>query len=215
MIRRRVGRANDCRAWPEAPSTRQSRASGCRTTSPRTLQHRTSTPGSRARAQAAPRCKGSDDRHVPVGHRRGRVDRAAGATGTLLQQIAIGMLNDVQCRWSIRARIDQRHCTSFSIPIAICCSSVPVAPAARSTRPRLWPTGTCRSSDPLHRGAAWALARDPGVDVRCCSVRGDVVRQPEARDCRVDGASGHARQSFARPTRRRIIDLLDDNGGFR
>ena len=97
MIRRRAGPPNGCRAWPEAQSKRQSRASGCRTTSPRTLRHRTSTPGSRARAQAAPRYKGPDDRHVPVGHRRGRVDRGAGAKGTLLQQIAIGMLYNVQC----------------------------------------------------------------------------------------------------------------------
>ena len=104
MIRRRAGPPNGCRAWPEAQSKRQSRASGCRTTSPRTLRHRTSTPGSRARAQAAPRYKGPDDRHVPVGHRRGRVDRGAGAKGTLLQQIAIGMLYNVQCGRKLHVR---------------------------------------------------------------------------------------------------------------
>jgi len=44
------------------------------------------------------------------------------------------------------------HCTSFSIPIAICRRRIPVAPASRPTRSRLRPPATCRPSDPLHRG---------------------------------------------------------------
>ena len=131
MIRRRAGPPNGCRAWPEAQSKRQSRASGCRTTSPRTLRHRTSTPGSRARAQAAPRYKGPDDRHVPVGHRRGRVDRGAGAKGTLLQQIAIGMLYNVQCGRRLlvsyngtKGDIGRYHCDATrSNPAAASCIS--------------------------------------------------------------------------------------------
>src|SRR5215469_4970697 len=42
------------------------------------------------------RCRGSDGRRVPAGHRRERADRRADATDTSRQQIAIGMLNDVQ-----------------------------------------------------------------------------------------------------------------------
>src|SRR5215472_7128609 len=32
-----------------------------------------------------------------------------------------------------------QHCTSFSIPIAICCRGISVASALRSARSRLWP----------------------------------------------------------------------------
>ena len=46
---------------------------------------------------AAPRCTGSDGRHVAGDRRRERVGREAGATGMRRRQIAIGMLNDVQC----------------------------------------------------------------------------------------------------------------------
>src|SRR6266478_8063242 len=53
--------------------------------------------GAHATARVGPRCKGSDDRHAPVGHRRERADRGADARGTLRRQIAIGMLNDVEC----------------------------------------------------------------------------------------------------------------------
>src|ERR1700687_3035688 len=54
-------------------------------------------PGSRATDPAGPRCKGSGARHAPVGRRRERADREADARGTPPRQIAIGMLNDVQC----------------------------------------------------------------------------------------------------------------------
>src|SRR5271155_2521351 len=54
-------------------------------------------PGSRATDPAGPRCKGSDARHVPVGYRRELVGRGADARGIPPRQIAIGMLNDVQC----------------------------------------------------------------------------------------------------------------------
>jgi hypothetical protein len=60
------------------------------------LRHRTSMPGSRATNPAGPRCRGSDDRRVLADHRSERADRAADATGKRRQQIAIGMLNDVQ-----------------------------------------------------------------------------------------------------------------------
>src|ERR1700686_4961159 len=53
--------------------------------------------GAHATARVGPRCKGSDDRHAPVGHRRERADRGADARGTPPRQIAIGMLNDVEC----------------------------------------------------------------------------------------------------------------------
>src|SRR5215469_6629815 len=64
---------------------------------PRRLRHRTSMPVSRATDPAGPRCRGSGDRRVPAGHRRERADRRADATDIPRQQIAIGMLNDVQC----------------------------------------------------------------------------------------------------------------------
>src|SRR2546423_1860039 len=46
---------------------------------------------------AGPRYRGSDDRRAPAGYRRERADRGADARDTPRQQIAIGMLNDVQC----------------------------------------------------------------------------------------------------------------------
>src|SRR5215467_1370766 len=64
---------------------------------PRRLRHRTSMPVSRATDPAGPRCRGSGDRRVPAGHRRERADRRADATDIPRQQIAIGMLNVVQC----------------------------------------------------------------------------------------------------------------------
>jgi hypothetical protein len=67
------------------------------------------------------------------------------------------------------------HCTSFSIPIAICRRGIPVAPASRPTRSRLRPPATCRPSDPLHRGAARSFPRNSSMDVRCCGVRNDIV----------------------------------------
>ena len=67
------------------------------------------------------------------------------------------------------------HCTSFSIPIAICRRRIPVAPASRPTRSRLRPPATCRPSDPLHRGAARSFPRNSSMDVRCCGVRNDIV----------------------------------------
>ena len=67
------------------------------------------------------------------------------------------------------------HCTSFSIPIAICRRRIPVAPASRPTRSRLRPPATCRPSDPLHRGAARSFPRNSNMDVRCCGVRNDIV----------------------------------------
>jgi hypothetical protein len=67
------------------------------------------------------------------------------------------------------------HCTSFSIPIAICRRGIPVAPASRPTRSRLRPPATCRPSDPLHRGAARYFPRNSSMDVRCCGVRNDIV----------------------------------------
>jgi hypothetical protein len=67
------------------------------------------------------------------------------------------------------------HCTSFSIPIAICRRRIPVAPASRPTRSRLRPPATCRPSDPLHRGAARYFPRNSSMDVRCCGVRNDIV----------------------------------------
>src|SRR5215813_8809054 len=60
-------------------------------------------PVSRATDPAGPRCRGSDDRRVPAGHRRERADRGADARDTPRQQIAIGMLNDVQCGRLIKA----------------------------------------------------------------------------------------------------------------
>src|SRR5712671_907179 len=67
------------------------------------------------------------------------------------------------------------HCTSFSIPIAICRRRIPVAPASRPTRSRLRPPATCRPSDPLHRGAARYFPRNSSMDVRFCGVRNDIV----------------------------------------
>src|SRR5215813_5683942 len=46
---------------------------------------------------AGPRYRGSDDRRAPAGYRRERADRGADARDTPRQQIAIGMLNDMQC----------------------------------------------------------------------------------------------------------------------
>src|SRR5690242_16157185 len=63
----------------------------------RTPQHRTSMLEFLGKDLAAPRCTGSDGRHVAGGRRRERVGREAGATGMRRRQIAIGMLNDVQC----------------------------------------------------------------------------------------------------------------------
>src|ERR1700745_904759 len=54
-------------------------------------------PVSRATDPAGPRYRGSDDRRAPAGYRRERADRRADAKDTPRQQIAIGMLNDVQC----------------------------------------------------------------------------------------------------------------------
>src|ERR1700746_4171544 len=54
-------------------------------------------PVSRATDPAGPRYRGSDDRRAPAGYRRERADRRADARDTPRQQIAIGMLNDVQC----------------------------------------------------------------------------------------------------------------------
>ena len=73
------------------------------------------------------------------------------------------------------------HCTSFSIPIAICRRHIPVAPASRPTRSRLRSPATCRPSDPVHRGAARSFPRNPSMDVRCCGVRNDIVGA--AQDC--------------------------------
>jgi ATP-dependent DNA ligase len=73
------------------------------------------------------------------------------------------------------------HCTSFSIPIAICRRRIPVAPASRPTRSRLRPPATCRPSDPVHRGAARSFPRNSSMDVRCCGVRDDIVGA--AQDC--------------------------------
>jgi hypothetical protein len=67
------------------------------------------------------------------------------------------------------------HCTSFSIPIAICRRHIPVAPASRPTRSRLRSPATCRPSDPVHRGAARSFPRNSSMDVRCCGVRNDIV----------------------------------------
>ena len=73
------------------------------------------------------------------------------------------------------------HCTSFSIPIAICRRHIPVAPASRPTRSRLRSPATCRPSDPVHRGAARSFPRNSSMDVRCCGVRNDIVWA--AQDC--------------------------------
>ena len=73
------------------------------------------------------------------------------------------------------------HCTSFSIPIAICRRHIPVAPASRPTRSRLRSPATCRPSDPVHRGAARSFPRNSSMDVRCCGVRNDIVGA--AQDC--------------------------------
>src|SRR5215831_17632695 len=133
-------------------------------------------------------------------------------TKWLSRQENLAALADLPGQWIGKVH---QHCTSFSIPIAICCRGISVASALRSARSRLWPAGTRRSPDPLHRGPAGSVARDTGMDVRCRSLRGGFMRQPEACDYRVDRASGRTRQPFARPARRRIIDLLNDNGGFR
>ena len=73
------------------------------------------------------------------------------------------------------------HCTSFSIPITICRRHIPVAPASRPTRSRLWSPATSRPSDPVHRGAARSFPRNSSMDVRCCGVRNDIVGA--AQDC--------------------------------
>ena len=73
------------------------------------------------------------------------------------------------------------HCTSFSIPIAICRRRIPVPPASRPTRSRLRPPATSRPSDPVHRGAARSFPRNSSMDVRCCDVRNDIVWA--AQDC--------------------------------
>src|ERR1700756_2303754 len=73
------------------------------------------------------------------------------------------------------------HCTSFSIPIAICRRHIPVAPASRPARSRLRSPATRRPSDPVHRGAARSFPRNSSMDVRCCGVRNDIVGA--AQDC--------------------------------
>jgi ATP-dependent DNA ligase len=73
------------------------------------------------------------------------------------------------------------HCTSFSIPIAICHRHIPVAPASRPARSRLRSPATRRPSDPVHRGAARSFPRNSSMDVRCCGVRNDIVGA--AQDC--------------------------------
>jgi ATP-dependent DNA ligase len=73
------------------------------------------------------------------------------------------------------------HCTSFSIPIAICHRHIPVAPASRPTRSRLRSPATCRPSDPVHGGAARSFPGNSSMDVRCCGVRNDIVGA--AQDC--------------------------------
>ena len=105
--------------------------------------------------------------------------------------------------------------TSFSIPIAICRGGVPVASASRSARSRLRPTGACRASDPLHRGPAGSVARDPGMDVRRCGVRSDHIGQSEDRGRCADRTPDCSRHPFGRAALRRIIDLIDSEGGFR
>ena len=97
MIRRQAAGPNGCREQPAIQSAHRSRASRCPQRSLHKLRHRTSTPGSHARALAGPRYRGSDGRHAPVGRKRELPGHAADARGTPPQQIAIGMLNDVQC----------------------------------------------------------------------------------------------------------------------
>jgi len=60
-------------------------------------QHRTSMPGSRVTDPAGPRCRGFDAQSALAARKRERARRAADARDTSRQQIAIGMLNDVQC----------------------------------------------------------------------------------------------------------------------
>ena len=97
MIRREAARPNGCRAQPAIQSAHRSRSSRCPQRSLYKPRHRTSMPGSHARAPAGPRCRGSDGRHAPAGRKRELAGHEAGATGTPPQQIAIGMLNDVGC----------------------------------------------------------------------------------------------------------------------
>jgi hypothetical protein len=97
MIRREAARPNGCQEQPAIQSAHRSRSSRCPQRSLRKPRHRTSMPGSHARAPAEPRCRGSDGRHVPVGHKRELAGHEADARGTPPQQIAIGMLNDVEC----------------------------------------------------------------------------------------------------------------------
>jgi ATP dependent DNA ligase domain len=64
------------------------------------------------------------------------------------------------------------HCTSFSIPIAICRRHIPMAPASRPTRSRLRSPATCRPSDPVHRGAARSSREIPAwmCDAAVCAT---------------------------------------------
>src|SRR3954469_1734123 len=65
--------------------------------------------GSHARAPARPRCRGSDDRHAPVARKGEPADRGADARGTPPRQIAIGMLNDVQCGYPVLMHLRLRR----------------------------------------------------------------------------------------------------------
>jgi hypothetical protein len=97
MIRREAARPNGCREQPAIQSAHLSRSSRCPQRSLHKPRHRTSMPGSHARAPAGPRCRGSDGRHAPVDHKRELAGHEGDARGTPPQQIAIGMLNDVKC----------------------------------------------------------------------------------------------------------------------
>jgi hypothetical protein len=97
MIRREAARPNGCREQRAIQSAHRSRSLRCPQRSLHKPRHRTSMPGSHETAPAGPRCRGSDGRHAPVGRKRELADHEADARGTPLQQIAIGMLNDVKC----------------------------------------------------------------------------------------------------------------------
>jgi bifunctional non-homologous end joining protein LigD len=134
---------------------------------------------------------GDDVAARPLIERKARLAALLADTGSPLHycdhQIGHGRaFHEKACAMSLEGIVSKRadapyapgnrgHCTSFSIPIAICRRRIPVAPASRPTRSRLRPPATCRPSDPLHRGAARYFPRNSSMDVRCCGVRNDIV----------------------------------------
>jgi hypothetical protein len=79
-------------------------------------------------------------------------------------------------------RAKKPHPTSFSIPFAIYCRGISLAPASRRARSGLRAARPGRPPDSVYRGATWPLARIAGVDGRCCGLRGDLDWFRQSRD---------------------------------